>query len=338
LFEYSDIPAFVRFILHLSLVAPIIVLLDKYVTKFIVYFFVSLAKLIWEWYLNDLLISNWVILTIAFLALFIYFFRLFLKDEKKFARYERLFVWLTRGFFVFTIVLFVILFFEVGGLFFSAFGIVPSLFFVCIFLLFGYSIIMLNQVNPNNIDEREKAFYLACRIKEGEGNFWHKSFIARILKSKWLANTEDRWETVGRIEDLAFIFFRYSSIYAVSFTEFFIKKGSSELLETLFNEKERIVKMASGRDELSRILEWIINGMSVDKAIKKNTAKKETSHELEQSLKNILQKITWPFVITGKGIVWIAIKIKQFFLTLKDIWSLFNERCPFVSRPKLLEN
>ena len=47
--------------------------------------------------------------------------------------------------------------------------------------------------------------------------------------------------------------------------------------------------------------------------------------------------LVWPLVKLWQGVAQAAKWLKRFSLTLKDLWSLFNERCPYISKSEFLE-
>lgn len=340
LFEYDDVPSFVRFILHLSVAVPILMLFDKYVLKHILVLIVKISNSIWEWYTYNLLISNWFILAVLFTVVFIYFFNLFLTNEKIFARYGRFFMRLAEGFLIFTVVIFAIAFYKIGNFYYENFGILPLLYVSVIFIFFGLAIYMFDEVNQKNIGERIKAFDFATKINDSMGSFEFKGFVASMLKSKWLQSmsVEDRWDAADSIRSLAYFFYPDSETFRVNFTEAMLAKGSLDIIDIFTSKRGDIKDYTRGKlEERMRMLRMIISGISTEKAFKVIEENRSATERLSQKVSDIGKKIIIPFVFAGNKIAYLAKRVKQIFLTLFDLWDFMNKLCPFISKTKILD-
>lgn len=337
-FEYKDIPAFVRFILHFTLVATAVILINKYVIKYVIDFIVSTAKGFWEWYTNDLLISNWLILAILFLVVFFIFSNFYFKNEKIFARFEKLLAWISSGFLVLTILVIGVFFFRFGVFDFSYLGIIPLLFIVLTFIFVGFSMFMLDKVNSKTIEERAKILDFVTEMNFKISSRTVQGYINKLVNSKWLSPLgEDKWKKLDEINGISYSLFYSDSDYEFSFINLLIKKGDEKKLEIIILNKRRLRNDIETDVERFRALKKIINGMSADDAIKFSIDQEKFEEKAKERAEHFSESLATPFVATWKGIVWLATKIKQFFLTLKDIWVLFNKLCPFVTKPKELD-
>lgn len=54
-------------------------------------------------------------------------------------------------------------------------------------------------------------------------------------------------------------------------------------------------------------------------------------------VKKILNFVYWPFKMLFKGFAFLGRVLYRFFSTLIDLWELFNERCPYISKSTPLE-
>ncbi|MFA5130894.1 MAG: hypothetical protein WC467_00545 [Patescibacteria group bacterium] len=339
LFDYDDIPSFVRFLLHLSIGAPIIVLFDKYLTLPIVKFIVSVAKSFWTWYTDNLLLSNWFIFTLLFSLLFVYLVNLFLNNESKFIKFEKILNRLAKGFLVLTVIVFGILFWKIGEFDFTAFGVLPILFFPLVILIFSFSLLMSNIANASNIEKREQAFDFFYKMDRKMGNLGYKSHISLFLNSQWLGQLENqaRWEIICQIDYLAFFFFPNERDLRVNFSELLIKKGSQEKIDLLSENMGKIIKAGNNRDYRMELIGEIVAGLSVEDAKDVINSREIKKNIIWENITNVFKIMLWPFAYCWQGITWTGKKIKEFFLTLKDLWELFNKVCPYVSKPELLK-
>jgi len=337
-FEYKDIPSFLRLILHTTLISFAIVIFDKFFAKHIIEFIVLAAQSFWQWYTASLLLSNWFLLSLGFIGLFIYFCFAFLKDEEKFVSYQKTFTWLCGGFFAITLIVAAVLFIQMGSISFVSLGLLPALAIVLIFIAFGASFMMLDQVNANNIDERTRASYFIHSINENIKGFAYKNYVSSVLGSKWLSEMTptERWRTTDKIQELSYSFFEDNPKYRTYFVDLLIAKGNVGLIGVLNLASTEITSRVHKDGDVLAVIQRIINGLPLSNAINDFRAKKKATEKRLENVVNFFVYLVMPFVLLVKGIVWIGKKIGQFFLTLKDLWEFFNKRCPFISQPRLL--
>lgn len=339
LFKYREIPSFLRFILHLSVGATLLVLFDKFWVDSVLNFMVLTAQSFWQWYTFDLLISNWILLTAVFVGLFTYFFLIFHDDEKRFVGFQKTFTWLTRGFVTFTIIVYAIIFIRAGNLYIADLGVTAVFALGFVFFCGALSFLMLNQVNVDTIGERTMASEFLFKINDRMNGLNNKSYITRIIKSPWLSplNKEQRWEIIYKIQSLAFDFFNDDPGYRARFSDLMIMKGNLKIIDTLSLKRRDICDACWDDNESFFVVKHIVAGKTVEEALNILRDKKYRDQVYSDRLDKFGRTIVYPFVKIGKSVSWIWKQISQFFYTLKDLWDFFNKRCPFVSEPRHLD-
>jgi len=338
-FEYKDVPKFMRALLHLAIFGFAVVMFDKFLAEHVISAIVFIAQGFWGWYTSDLLLSNWFILALGFFGLFMYFYNMFLTDEKRFTGFRKTFTWLSRGFLSLTVIVFVSLFLKSGNVDFVEFGIIPALSASLIFLAFGFSLLMLEQVTPDNIDERMMASEFINKINSKITGLSYKGYISKIMGSKWLLplTKEERWQMIYQIEAIAFDLFKESRSYRTSFIDLMISKGSIALVKTLSLSRENIERNSYDEKETFKTVKMIVEGLTIQQAFGAISARRTAYREFSHRAEIVIDVIVYPFVKIYEAISWVCRKIKQFFCTLKDLWDFFNKRCPFVSQPRYLD-
>jgi len=338
LFKYKKIPAFVRFLMHATLAAFVIVLFDKFLAETIINFTVKIAKDLWHWYTGNLLLTNWFILSIPFFTLFIYFYDMFLRNEERFASLRKTFTWLSKGFLTITIVAFIILFWKARSFDVVEFGYIPSFALAFVFLAFAASIIMLDQVTLENIEERIKASHFIFKISNGISGLLYKSYVDKVVKSRWLnlLDRNEKWVIIDRIQDLAFYLFRDSIDYRIDFTELLITKGSLDIISLIENDVDKSDLAAYSDKEIFKMMEIIVNGKTVESALAKIEVKHNFNQKTFSRAKSFGLILAFPFILIYKILAWIIKKIGQFFGTIADLWIFLNKRCPFIAKSRYL--
>lgn len=338
LFKYNKIPTFVRFLMHATVAAVVIVLFDKFLAESIINFTVKTAQDFWYWYTGNLLLANWFILSIPFFTLFIYFYDMFLRNEERFASLRKTFTWLSKGFLIITITAFIILFWKVGSFDVVEFGYVPSFALAFVFLAFAASIIMLDQVTLENIEERIKASQFIYKINNKIGGLLYKSYIDKVVKSRWLNSLDrnEKWNTIDKIQDLAFYLFRDNLDYRIDFTDLLIIKGSLDILAFIEQDITTIDVDFYSDKEILEMMEIIVSGKSMEKAITKIEINRNANLKVLGRAKNFGMILAFPFILIYKIGAWIVKKTKQFIGTLVDLVAFFNKSCPFITKSRYL--
>jgi len=338
-FEYSDVPAFVRYLLHLSVGAFIIVIFDKFAAAAVINFIVYLAQTFWQWYTFSLLLSNWFILSLVFFGLFVYFYNMFIYDEKRFASFQKTFTWLTRGFMTITIIIFAVLLIKSETFHLVEFGLAPTAALSFLFLAVGFSFVMLDQVNKANIDERMLFADLLSGVNDKIGSVAYKSYITRLMKSKWLLllDKDEKWLLIDKIQSLSFTFFEDYPEDRTNFIDLMATSGSVEIVDYLNEGWREIMGVNTNRKEKYLLVQLVVNGSTVDEAIQTMERKRTVARKVANRMQKTAMVIIFPFVAIWQAICWVFRQIGQFFGTLKDLWDFFNKRCPFVTQPRYLD-
>ena len=337
-FDYDDIPIIIRIVLPLTLAVAALVAGYKYLTPYVV----RLAQAIWQWYMSNLFLTNWLIFSIIFFGVFFFAYRIYLKNERRFVKFRKIFIWINRVFLILTTIFIGIEVAMFGGLIISAVGLWPVVILAVVVVALGYSLIMLDKVNPSNIEERERAWKFLHRLDDELGVFASKSYIRDLLNSPWLRDLDfqTRWETVDDIRYLANSLF-YKSRTRLAFSELMAERGSLEVIKILFDKSGKIKTRGYTEWGRLKIVNFVIDGLSVDEAIQQMWAKRSAAKKARERTLEIMATIFWvivfPFYYAGKGIAWVLIRIGRFFLSLKDLISFFNKMCPYVYKPRLLE-
>jgi len=341
LLKYKDIPTFAKFILHSVLIVFSLVILGKYAVIPVVHFLVKIAQSIWGWYVSDLLIINWSIATLIFIAIFIYFYIVFLKDEEKFVKYEKIFRWAIIGFWGLSVIAIGVSAYRSGSFDLYDIGTISIFIFSSIIISF-FAILMMTKVNYSNIDERVVLSRYATRVDGSLSGFAFKAFLTKLRKSSWFMNLsdEDKWIYSDRIGYVANYYFSYSRSYEYrnQLKEHLIENGNVEVIDLLWNKRVDINNELGNTDSLKlKLLSGIIGGMTVEEAFEQFYHINENSTKRKEKITKTINTIFSPLFYAFHGISWFFKKIKEFFLTLKDLWSLFNKLCPYVSRPEELK-
>ncbi|MFZ4648920.1 MAG: hypothetical protein ACOYMB_04845 [Patescibacteria group bacterium] len=328
-FKYDDIPSFVRFILHGIPVAFAIALFDKFLAETVV----NLVIQFWNYYISNLLVANWSILMLIFAGIFIYFNVLFVKYEKTFARFEKLFTKIVWGFVIVTMITFGVLIYKLGGFDLAVIGIIPALLVALTIILVGCFVFMIDKVNLENIDEREKAASFSIKIlKKGEYIEYSK-FIDLILKSNWLKEMDEneKWRVVEKIfyfvDCLEWVL---SSHRRISLTKNLITNGSVKIADELMRELEIIKCHQGSSSERLKIIQLMIDGLSIDDAISKVNAERSAYEKFRAKWRKIWNNIAKPLVSIVDFFLMIFEIVWDFFANLKNLKVLFDRMCPFV--------
>jgi hypothetical protein len=334
LFRYSNVPKAIKLLMYSSLVATVVVLFDKYLTKIIVNFFVKLGTAIWTWYMENLLLANWVILFTVLLIIFLYFYNLFFKDEKKFVKYEKLFKRVVNGLIFLATVSFAYIIYEIGIIFIPV--LVIGLVFFALVYLFSLSLMMVIEVNEKNIEERERIRWSMIEFRTN--NSLSRSYTTMVLRSNWLKELSDGEKelALGTIGRLSYLLFRDSEYKRISFIDLVIRKGSQTVLAALNDESYHTWRVY-GKHELWLIISNMIKGKTLAEAEELIEKERNQQRKFGDSLEKIFQAFAWPITYPAKKIARFAKKVRELLLTLKALWVLFNKICPFVTESKPLE-
>ncbi|MFA5163171.1 MAG: hypothetical protein WC441_01435 [Patescibacteria group bacterium] len=336
--NYSDTPKTIRFLLHFSLIAAAVVIFDKYLAAAAIAGIIAFAQGIWDWYTSDLLLSNWFLLMLLFTAGFAFFYRLFMTDEKRFVRHEKLFFWMIKGFLAISAIIFGIILLQSGTFTILTDNLLAGVSLAAVLLLLGLALIMGDQSNQENIENRDKIANLIFKANDDLGLFASKSYISRLMKSKWFWTIDDqyRWEIADKIIETSFSLFPSKPKERLAFIDTMASTDVYPPVDTIWKVREKIYEFASNNKEIWAIVDLMIEGKKFEVAASIIHSQRSAWERKKSQMARILANIALPFVVIWFGLVWLWTKIHRFFWMLKNIILLFNKMCPFTYKPKLL--
>ncbi len=87
-------------------------------------------------------------------------------------------------------------------------------------------------------------------------------------------------------------------------------------------------------DCMEKYIKLVIEGMDLvlarEQAIEYANRKDDLLEAFNRKVEAIIRKIKQPFIFIGQ-------RTTKFFSQLRNLWILFNQRCPEVKKPKLIE-
>ncbi|OGI76573.1 hypothetical protein A3C57_02500 [Candidatus Nomurabacteria bacterium RIFCSPHIGHO2_02_FULL_33_12] len=328
-------------------------LFDAYVTKPFILWFLDSSL----WFIKACFEYKWLILIFSFLALpFVFmFYNMYTTDwfakEEEYAKKDKMITLFIKIYaFIFLgvfSVAFVLGFWKFLSQISFDLSFLPILGVFCVFALFSVVVmfIMTRKINTKTIDLMEKA-YIRTKYFTSPINLTGRSFksYSRKMRKLYMQNP---WLMSLSEKDFQRVISKYKSIVRVfeirgsdedktpEFVKFAIKNMNESSLKILSSIAYKSLWDFAHSEKYRRfIFMQILQGSSFEEA-KESTLglmKKDRIHE--EKVEKFFMSIAYPFIKTWKGIKWIGRGIRQFALTLKDIWSLFNERCPTVSESK----
>lgn len=356
---YSKVPKWIRTI---AWVIPSIAsfrVLDYFAGQQIVTFIVHWSQVIglwiwgamqWIWgvlsYAPSLTFA--VIFMILFLVLSVLMLITSITNERRFVQLEKILLYtMFFGFLVpvccFAIYAGVSSFVQL----FSILEVVPALIKFLFVMLISVGIVLAIrriEINSFTIERREKSRYLAKRLSSDSGKQYQK-----VMQKALMQHKEDELNT---ILDFACKWF---DMY----------RGSFVRIATNVQDPKKLLKLSTQLDKFDNeedrfiFMRYILLGNCNVKEAKTALAKEKKEQELmdekygriKSHMKfffiaiweviiwipvNLWKLIAWFFIKLWQGIVWFFTKIWQFLCTFKDIWDLFNKRCPYISKSKYL--
>ena len=356
---YSKWPKWIRTI---AWVIPLIAsfrVLDYFAGHQIVTFIVQWSQVIglWIW---DAMQWIWGVISYApsltFAVIFIVFslvimvlmFITSITNERRFAQLEKILLYtMLFGFFIplccFILYAGVSSFIE----FLSIFGTIPVLIKILFAVLISAGIVLAIrriEINSDTIERREKSRYLAKRVSIGSAKQYQKVMQRALMQHK-----ENE----------------LNSILDFACTWFDEYRGSFVRMTTAIDDPKKLLKLGNQLSKLDNeedrfiFIRYILLGKYSVKEAKTALAKEKKEQALMDEKYGRIKSHTksffiaiWEFIIwipvtlwklivwfftkLWQGVVWFFIKIWQFLCTFKDVWDLFNKRCPYISKSKYL--
>ena len=356
---YSKVPKWIKTI---TWVIPLIAAfraLDYFAGQQIVTFIVHWSQVIglWVWdamqwiwgvisYAPSLTFA--VIFMVVYLTLSVIMLITSITNERKFAQLQQILLYIMFfgslvPFLCFAIYAGVSSFVQV----FSILEVVPALIKIFFILLIFIGIVLVIrriEINGFTIDRREKSRYFAKKISSSSSSQYQKVMQKALMQHKE--------EELNSILDFACLWFK----------EY---RGSFVRMTTAIDDPKKLLKLGNQLSKLDNEEDWFIfmryillSKYDVRKA-KSALAKEKKEQKLmdekygriKSHMKsffmaiweliiwvpvNLWKLIAWCSIKVWQGVTWFFTKIWQFLCTFKDVWDLFNKRCPYISKSKYL--
>ena len=207
--------------------------------------------------------------------------------------------------------------------------------FLCLFisLILGMAVFLIERylINYETIGSRKKARMLVDYLYD---NLYkkHKISIANMLENKFLISLPEETAKTLIDETLQFIrnrFYFESGEGRSRILRMFILYVNEKTLEEFEKSKDKFSGL-SDEDRYFVFIKIVLLGLSFETAVTKRYEEVEVKEKQTVKRQRFFSRIFSPIRFVFR---WIG----RFFLTLKDLWSLFNERCPSVSKTKVLD-
>ena len=372
--EYSDVPKWVKWF---SLASVLIFLTDLYVMyvhKSMSAFFMHSLEAIKNFFVDSTLIAVLIIVSFLITGFGGWLISMALRYEEKFAKYSKHIGYLT---WIVGLSLAYSYHKALTGdemMMYQSRTPFQVSFILGFFAFFALMILWFNTryINLETLESRKAArgiisiLYRRSIIDSTDDRFKRnqtKINFKKFMKNKWLIslNQKKKEEVLESLSKSLHSLFATSKFHANVSMNRFIKNFIVDTDVKKFNAVLRVSKMICdqrAKDDFLRYLdeedmfylfEKVLNGKSLSESInllkqeeKAKRLKKEQSDKAWDDFgvwwaKYIGDPIIWFFKMISFPFVWICRKIAQFFGTLKFLIVLFNERCPFIAKSKVLE-
>ncbi|MDD4412151.1 MAG: hypothetical protein PHR00_00665 [Patescibacteria group bacterium] len=175
-----------------------------------------------------------------------------------------------------------------------------------------------------------------------EMDLFSLDLIKLIKTNKWLIELDSikKAEVIEDIKEIAdrITGFVYNKYYRQQLSRLIV----SNLNENNYTELKRLKLVNRCNDNgfydlhynlREHVVKLILGGMSLQKAIKKATQEAEKLAKKEENIKTsflLILKIIFSPVI-------LLVKLAKYAVTLKRLYELFNKRCPYIAKSKVLD-
>lgn len=337
---YSRIPRFIRWFALLVLFAFVLKLVEVFLLTKIVSAIVLASTWIWGVVSYAPALTLATILITVFIIASIRLATLSFKNERLFARIENLFMIST---IIIPILVMILLMWHTGFSLSGMFDYTPGFIKVGLYFFLPLILILLVQrlrINANTVE-------LRYQIQEKARHYTLSPKLLKKRKDLLLADEDE----INKIWYFGVSIFGHGSGFLRKFTMEVLLSGKTS--KDLPQYKFILNKYDNDEDKFS-VLRLLLNGVSVKKLKSGLDHYKQVEKAKEERIEKrremwmiffggtievivfIAMIIFWPFKKIWHFIRFIGIRIGHFFGTLKDIWDLFNKRCPYVSRSKYL--
>ncbi len=340
----DSLPRSIRFMMNLSLIAPIVIIFDTFVSEHAINILVRAASLSWQWYSSDFLTNTYLLISGLFILSQLTIFNLFAKDEEQFVKQEKLMALVIKVFLILTAGFLIAVGLREGNLNLKSFQHISLILFSLALISTGVYFWLSARVNKKNIKQISMArnfiyqalgrsnskLFLIRRIAEGSNEKMladMQSFISSIFgvtnEKKdfiWFLSTLpiDKWRKIIKNRQQLEVIFRNTSRW-VEYKDYSISRDRFMLYIIKYLVKDGY-KLERAVRELQEEIKEINDQFRLDKLKEEKTAEKQYRMWI---------KILHPFA-------WLGQRIYNFFATLKYLWDLFNKVCPYKMEKKVL--
>lgn len=367
---YRNVPLWVKNLAYIILGAAVLRTIDLWVYKHVaraVYvsaiFVADFASYLWDSFISqNLIILIWMCLSGFVFMFFMNLIGIFNRDEKLFVERTKR----STGFLGLWILLSLV-FVEAQLLYTGNLGSFIHYPFLWILPLFSVitawlaAIFQMKTITDEEIRKRMVSRVLvnnlnSSYLSDGKFKFNNNLFI----DNDWLSALpkEQALKILEDIKEISMKFSRMSSydkkhnvfLARKRVLYFVIKSATPTLIEQLKSCDAGYVESLSFVDRLSFIYK-LTTGLTIKKAKKEmDSLIKNRIRSLNESVKKVesRKRMWWKLIyslvfflkLCCKPFIWFWIKIirpfVRFLATIKDLWKLFNERCPYVTKSELL--
>jgi len=275
---------------------------------------------------------------------------LFFNNPRAFAIAERIISYTIVGMFGIATILFVTGIVMNSTIIADVYYSSPFLSIMCMLgIVLPILLIMMNKkINKENIDAIELASTKISYLM-GEMEKLHMTSDKKLIfpESIMLGNHLSQVEFEKLVDRVLLmtktLFGYYYRTYMHEFLLYILPWISDNVLDKLQKEEKSLCKIADV-DERLYYIKLLILGHDDEQRIKHLELERQRKAQKEYKKEKVLgilgaigHVIAYPFIKIGRFFGWIWQGIREFCLTVKDVWDLFNKRCPYVHKEKLLE-
>ncbi len=329
---------------------------EKYLDKIIVSYILKGIYFVSR-FISDFFIESLVL--VGSISIVIYFFKsvsVFNEDEREYAKRDRFNRFISIGWIIFLISVFLIkgnlreLAYTDNLLYFFVFfaSFISGMLAILIYL---FTIKVNTETIEIREEIRESVNDLTYVVDYDNKKKMEKILFSNILKNKWLSSLghEIAYQKVRHLYEV--ITYRNANIFSFfSAIPIFTEKSENEILKN----QDKLNKLDSY--EYEKVIVLILKGNSYsnsirifkerEKQIKKQEELKAKRRKIRQAVWNVFLftirfLIVIPILFIWKWTLGLVIRflawVWQQILTLRNLWKLFNERCPYITESETIE-
>lgn len=344
--EYSDIPRQTRKILHFVMLMTAIKLFDYYLMAPSLALMVKTGTLLWGYIIQHYLMFTWEVLTLTSVILTVKLSSHYFADEAKFVRSQRAILFVNKWWVISSVV--------IGSLGAMSEGfelssvvnrfLIDVVFYVIISVIVFYGVtlfVMFTTVNEDNIESRLTAKrYIDLFFDKKVSETYFGKLKTALLKNSWFMELPElkSKKVMDRVVEFLdeSLFTDYNSgiteKYKADFLSKLIPLLDSRILGILMKHKKTLVIEIDTKDRIECLMYLVKGGKLGDFILQmKKKRKKEKLRSERKRKRQERRKVFFDWLFGPLR------RLREKILTVKDLWELFNERCPYVSRSKIIE-